>query len=891
MTQTYSSFDLESLWSHPETPLQFHLWETASHSQELINQFSLSSLVPIIIAKKGLQKGIFDTVKLDSNFISEVSVIIGLSHDLGKATTFFQRHVRGEKVRPRKLSEHSLLSSFFGFYLAMNYCKGNSLTIGLSSELKPLFNEIIATLVYLVIRRHHSNLKSADDDILDLLSLTERNKENLLQQLTSIDPILLEKMVNDHFQRATSLGLLTTELVFSWSEFYTWLTVLFEGKQTISRKWLRLLRRQFKQQRKKVVNGTDIYSRSFDSSILSSILLVVLLYSVLQETDKSSAMKISMKARRKDISFSEAVMKYQSGLKSFKSPLNDHRNEIFNLSREKAQTVDLDNDRLLTLNVPTGFGKTLSGLIFATTLRDRIIRERGRTPRIIYAMPFLSIIEQNYSICELILRKDFPQNEYKTIPTDILLKHHHLSEIAYETDTVDNSDFTPNEALFMIEGWQSEIIVTTFYQFLYSFLTRRKNLLRKFQSIGGAIVILDEVQNVDGHYWEIIRNYLKALAFVCNIYFVLTTATLPLIFTHTEIEPILPSENVKSYYNSLDRVILDVDLEAMVWNDFLSWLNELLNKNPTKNIMFVMNTIKSSKKLFYDINDIFEQTRNEQRPQLYYLSTYVTPKERLERIKNITEILREISTPKRVILITTQLVEAGVDLDFDIIVRDFGPLDSIFQVAGRCNRHFKSKRQGLVYVRKLLDPLTEKDRILSNYIYDSILQDATEQVLRTYGNKGLRKRIPESEFFTLAQEYYRELRNRLSQDTSMKLLEAAATLDFNKLDDFKLIKDDYSREAVFIELDKKAHEVWQEYEKISKDENLFERKQLFLAIRKQFYEFVISIKPDLAKNLPLSSGFRLLPFESLEQFYDNSENEGTGFLDQAIPSESRSLIF
>src|SRR5450830_506841 len=140
------------------------------------------------------------------------------------------------------------------------------------------------------------------------------------------------------------------------------------------------------------------------------------------------------------------------------------------------KTLSLDNN-IYSLNVPTGTGKTLTALSFSLKLRDKIKTELNFMTKIIYSLPFLSIIDQNFKVFEDV----FKNVQGYTPTTDILLKHHHLSDIFYETNG--NVEYDTSESLLLIEGWNSEIIVTTFIQFFHSLISNKNRSLRKFHNI------------------------------------------------------------------------------------------------------------------------------------------------------------------------------------------------------------------------------------------------------------------------------------------------------------------------------------------------------------------------------------------------------------------------
>ncbi|NCQ53419.1 MAG: CRISPR-associated helicase/endonuclease Cas3, partial [Caldiserica bacterium] len=270
--------------------------------------------------------------------------------------------------------------------------------------------------------------------------------------------------------------------------------------------------------------------------------------------------------------------------------------------------------------------------------------------------------------------------------------------------------------------------------------------------------------------------------------------------------------------------------------------------------LFIFNTIASAKD-FYSL--LKEQLPSE---AIIFLSSHITPSERLERINNIKQ-------KKSRLAVTTQLVEAGVDIDFDVVYRDMAPLDSIIQSAGRCNRNWTS--QGEVHIVSLKD---EKRRYAS-YIYDPVLLDTTKEILKE------RPTIQEYDLYSIVNGYYKKLQSRKASDQSKYLIEALYSLKYDSSDetigisDFKLIKEDYPKVDVFIEINEKAMDLWNTYQKLKEINNIYERRNEFSKIKADFYKYVISV-PERIENIPPEvSGIRYVNKASLSDYYDQE----TGF--------------
>ena len=542
------------------------------------------------------------------------------------------------------------------------------------------------------------------------------------------------------------------------------------------------------------------------------------------------------------------------------SKINKIRDEMYEAVIKKIDHVDL-NQRVFSITAPTGTGKTLTSLSAALKLRRRIEEHFGYKPHIIYSLPFTSIIDQNFGVFDDVLKStipDFEENE-----SAYSIKHHYQADLKYR---VKGKEKPIEESLALIETWDSEIVVTTFIQLFYSIIGYKNRLLKKFHNIVNSIIILDEVQNIPIKYWDLVGSILAAMAkyFRCEI--ILLTATKPLIFEKGECIELV--KNPEGYFkqNELNRVRLSIEREDKSIVDFFHLLNE--REWDKDSYMFVFNTIGSTSK-FYGLigenktvsertialggsdikTEISRITKNGREYEVHYLSADVVPKTRKERIEIIKKRLDEGC---RIIIITTQLIEAGVDIDVDVVFRDFAPLDSIIQVAGRCNRNKRLEREkGEVHIINLVDE-NNKNKPFAEYIYDPVLLSTVDELLKN------RENINDADFLGLINSYFEKTKDNSDRDT--KIMKAIYELYYYEKSDkigtnektpisaFKLIKEQPDAD-VFIELDNDAKRIWQEYKEIREEEDRFERRKGFLKIKKEFYDYVVSIPKRYAAGL------------------------------------------
>lgn len=307
---------------------------------------------------------------------------------------------------------------------------------------------------------------------------------------------------------------------------------------------------------------------------------------------------------------------------------------------------------IFTLTVPTGGGKTLASLNFA--LRHAITHGKKR---IIYVIPFTSIIEQNASVFRELL---------SPLGGNIVLEHH--SNLSPERETTSSRLAT--------ENWDAPLIVTTAVQFYESLFANKTSRSRKLHNIANSVVILDEAQCLPVSYLKPCLRSLEELSRHYHATTVLCTATQPAVAQSPDFPIGFPDSteivrDTDALFADLSRV--QVDYRGTLNDDTIG--DELAN---TSQALCIVNTRKHAQTLFKSLPD--RPTEN------YHLSTLMCPEHRLQVLATVRQRLQK-NLPVR--LISTQLIEAGVDIDFPLVYRSMAGLDSIAQAAGRCNREGK----------------------------------------------------------------------------------------------------------------------------------------------------------------------------------------------------------
>ncbi len=333
-----------------------------------------------------------------------------------------------------------------------------------------------------------------------------------------------------------------------------------------------------------------------------------------------------------------------------RSGINGIRAEILNWCRKTANL----SQGIYSLTVPTGGGKTKSSVSFAI---EHCIKHNLR--RIIYVIPYTSIISQNAGV----FREIFGENN--------VLEHHSNLEPKYEN--------ARNRLL--CENWAAPIVVTTNIQFFESFYSNRSSSCRKLHNVADSVIIFDEAQMLPTEFLKPCMEIINELVDNYGCTAVLCTATQPTLNKERflkdsvlrNVTEIIPEP--EALYQSLKRV------EVEYLNEPLS--NEDISTRvfPLRQVLIIVNTRKDAREIFQ-----FLLQNHQDNGSIFHLSTFMCPKHREQTLKIIRKRLSQ-NIPCKVV--STQLIEAGVDIDFPVVYRAVAGLDSIAQAAGRCNREGK----------------------------------------------------------------------------------------------------------------------------------------------------------------------------------------------------------
>ena len=360
--------------------------------------------------------------------------------------------------------------------------------------------------------------------------------------------------------------------------------------------------------------------------------------------------------------------------------LQQARSRIQNQAFQNAEHAE----SIAILDMPTGSGKTLCSLKLA--LSNAI---KHHKKRVIYVIPYTSIIEQNAQVFREILGEE-----------NVLENH-------YNVDYESSEEFKPMQ--LASENWDKPVVVTTNVQFFESLFANKSSKCRKIHNIANSVVIFDEAQMLPMDYLKPCIAMLQELVDSYSVSIVLCTATQPALdsfFSKNELIKELCPRMEEQFlffkrvnYQNLGRIRED-DL-----------LEKLKKEN---NALCIVNTKKAAQMIYKEL----------QGEGIYHLSTSMYPKHRKRVLKRIRERLKN---NEKCIVISTSLVEAGVDLDFATVYRQIAGLDSMIQAAGRCNREGKRElSESMVYIFDLEESYSVPNQRQQIDVSKGILQDYTD---------------------------------------------------------------------------------------------------------------------------------------------------------------------
>lgn len=397
-------------------------------------------------------------------------------------------------------------------------------------------------------------------------------------------------------------------------------------------------------------------------------------------------------------------------------PINKLRNNMSESCDRKADEAS----SIMTLSIPTGGGKTFASLRYA--LKHAI---QYKKERIIYVVPYTTILEQNAAAVRDIIKQP-----------EAVLEHH--ANVIDDSGLDSESDYYQEAYHKQLQlgrdNWDYPIIFTTMVQYLDAFFQKGTRKSRRLHHLTNSVIIVDEVQSVPYKHFHLFNTAINFLHTVGNSSILLCTATQPEVAEmkykiHLEKNAEIVPDLVKAV-DAFKRVSIINKVDKGGWNleKIASFSEEVMSEN--QSLLIILNTKSEVRRLYRLLEEL-------NIAEVYHLSTSMCPAHRTEKLDKIREKLGK----ERIICVSTQLIEAGVDISFESVIRSQAGLDSIAQAAGRCNRNGE-REEGKVYIIRSAEEKLSKlpeirigGEVLANYILNNGDFDGnylSPQAIQTY---------------------------------------------------------------------------------------------------------------------------------------------------------------
>lgn len=739
-------------------------------------------MVDVALLKSHPSKLLFDHVNgviEKTNKLTEGIGVAGLAqlaaifHDLGKINPNFQ-----SKLNTRKssgYSNHAYFSAYVLYCLCLDKSNREIIKECLGGK-ENIQNELMALVV--ILAKHHGHLPDF---------CPQGNLE--------VEPYILNKgeIKNLHcFIDAELDELPIVEFVKAFGQF----SRANDFTDCLKDKMV-----QFNFSEK--FNFYEKYTRNF----LDFFLDTQFAFSSLILADKTDAMNTPIidESRAALKSFCDIYPKILANyILKFKptSKLNILRTKIRQESIKNIETPLESGKRVFELTAPTGSGKT----IMLLSLASKIIQEKGNY-RIIYALPFLSITEQvEKEVLDILIgNKDFVQRIDSKSNNEKFENLQQLLDTDPKEEKIKELDFLA----FQEQVFAYPFVITTFVRFFETLLSNHNATLLKLPNFSKAIFLLDEIQSLPPRLYTFFVAYLTRFCKKFDSYAIISTATQP------NFE--LPNDtSVQRFFDDYEKPTSILTHQKYFENDVfnryqIEYQNEDINVDQlaekileeNKSVLVILNTIDDSKELFGILENRFASN------ELYLLNTHFTP---FDRKRKIEIIKKRLDQNHKTILISTQLIEAGVDIDFPILYRDFALISSIVQSAGRCNRNGKIEGMGKVILFNLVKEGKSRAKLIYGRGKDKDILTFTKEAW------GLEKEYQEKELLDVQKKFFLDIATKLN---FAKHSQKKFGLEFDFLKDIQNCS--YSKIGKFQLIDEQEYgEPRRYYVPVSENDTMFE---------------------------------------------------------------------
>lgn len=588
---------------------------------------------------------------------SDAAELVSLFHDIGKVNPNFQQKLNGSC--PKGYDHHAYLSAYVFFLSLIRNSSIFQIPQGFNRK-----NYLISLIT--IVAKHHGDLPNMMPNNGNSI-LSDYEIVNLYVFLDKTD-IPVDEIISELLEL---LGIKTTE---------------FTSLESLE---IQRVRNTFTEL---VSNKPNEYKVA-----LAFYLEIQSIFSALVKADKSDAGDMLSMLDDDERYLNEFSHKYPNILQGYLDNLKSQT--LLNIERTKIRLESINSIRkglkegkqIFELTAPTGSGKTLMLL----SLASEIIKSKG-AKRIIYGLPFLSITEQVESEVLKILKG----YEYFVQRIDSKSTNTRFDDIQKELDENPSEKLLQElEALeFQEDTFGYPFIITTFVRIFETLLGNKNHELMKLPNFSNCVFLLDEIQSLPPRLYGFFVAYLDKFCKLTDSFAIVSTATQPVLRLPSDnkeakdffldYEPPFKLLSLSHYENPVfNRYTVEVQKSII---DIEQLGHQVLQEE--KSVLVILNTIQDTKDLYNFITGNMDDTN------VLLLNTHFTPRDRSLKVYLAKRKLRQ---GDKVILISTQLIEAGVDIDFPVLYRDFATISSIVQSAGRCNRNGKNAEQGKVVVVRL----------------------------------------------------------------------------------------------------------------------------------------------------------------------------------------------
>lgn len=637
-----------------------------------------------------------NTAKLAAGFgkqfgAENLCALAGLIHDFGKLTKRFTKYIQGNTSDKRGDIDHSFTGAKYicsladRVYLADSACKDKYFKV--------------SRLVAHVVVSHHGLHDWLDDSCRDYLEKRMGKSDDCAR---------------DEYLEAVAAA----EELFGSARILPLLDKAVEEYSTIRKRIYAIAK-----DRKKGSQEFAFYLGFFERMVQSALI----------DADRIDT-ACFMATEPPELEWNTAVL-WNNMQQNMAQRLNELSGKTDSISLRRRDISDRCADfskntvGVCRLIVPTGGGKTLSGLRFAIDY----CAEHG-LEKIVYTAPFMSILEQN-------------GDEIRNIAGSENFIEHHSNAYADLSDAGNENECAEYE--LHAERWDSPVIAVTMVQFFNSLFSAKTTCVRRMHRLAKAVIIIDEVQSIPLKCVNLFNLAMNFLSKICGAAVVLCSATQPTV--ESTDYPIIQGDkqSVTGDYTKDFEIFHRCDIKSNITPYGMSFAEagELCAEKFAENgnLLVIVNTKSAALKLYEEMNQICGD-----KAEVIHLSTNMCPQHRRDKIERMKRLLLE---NKSIICVTTQLIEAGVDISFRCVVRSAAGVDSAVQAAGRCNRHGECGRICNVYLIKL------NEERLGSLKEIKTAQEITQGMLAADKYDNLQSNKAIAEYF---EELYSKEKNNLS---------------------------------------------------------------------------------------------------------------------------------